>query len=346
MNCGSRPFKYDLASHVEALQLTRQRSAVLGSQLPEEIIDNILQLIPSVPYEQIWCPSRTVTRMQLEKRCLGLCSLTCRHWARRCRPLIFRAMHVASLDDAAFLTQLVRTPQFSIAPHLQELRLHEQHGGAKRPWVLQTLAVLGSRLPRLTSLQYAGRSHPTLTLQAAAEHDRRQAHPVLSSRLSPFLRSFKNVKYLFLTQLHFREFLELARTVRGMEKLEVFAGLQLIWQTETAPQTPRVSWRGPTKMRADRCTNAVAPMRMLGSAWNVLRSPDGHDTPSVSVPYIASGDALALRQMIECMVPETLDIKTTYASEEDCRPASNPPGRVQQGASRSSIPQSEFSCCP
>ena len=320
INCGRLPFAYDIEAHARALELTLQRSAVLGSQLPEEIIDHILQLVHDERDTPIYCLPWTVSRMCLEKRSLGLCSLTCHHWLRRCRPLIFSSFRITSLHEAAFLAQLVRSPKYSIAPHVQQLALSEWSGDSNRPWVLQTLAVLGGRLPHLQVLQCFGRD-PRSEQAAASQRllDRRREHPMLSGRLSTLLRGFKELGYLILMQVHFRSFSDVARTVRSLEKLEVFAATGISWDRATPLPPPKECRRGPRKMRVDHCTNAALFLSLLGSAWNIP-SDDAQDLPPI--PHIAAGDIRALRELVKSMAGETLDIKTTYQDASSTVPQS------------------------
>lgn len=62
-------------------------SFATAADLPAELIDKTIRYLDS----QYFGPDYNYrTRVNLKKKDLGNISLTCRHWARRCRPRLFR----------------------------------------------------------------------------------------------------------------------------------------------------------------------------------------------------------------------------------------------------------------
>ena len=268
----------------------------------------------------MWCVPWTISRLRLEKRFLGYCSLVCRDWALQCRALTFGSLRINAPEDAASLIQLVRTPRYSIGPYLQVLGLSEPYGESRRPWMLQALAVLRSRLPCLQVITYSGREdYYGGTTSVERTDNLRQEPPKLSRRLSLLLRGFTSLRQLILMQLHLHSFVEIARVARALEGLEVFVANSVSWDVEGAQLPWRTSRRGPLKLRADRSTAAATFLGVLGSAWYGT-----WDSRDALRPHVAHDSVQALRQLVACMAPETMDIKTIY----------------QEGSSP--IPQSEF----
>ena len=130
-------------------------------ELPAELIEEILG----------WLTERGPAGLRLTKRQLSSCSLTCKYWARRCRPLLFISITLATRDDALTLLEFMHRPSCYAAAWTETLHLHQRE--PSYPWTHLIYMRAAQDLPNLQRV--------THTLKALG--------PTLRERLSTFARS-------------------------------------------------------------------------------------------------------------------------------------------------------------
>lgn len=116
---------------------------ILGmATLPPEVTSIILEVLTS--------GDAGIT--QSTKTELNLCSLTCRHWASKCRPLLFRKLTLASHGDALTLLELIRRPKSKIGDWISFLVLIQSE--PSYPWTQLIYLRLSTRIPKTLEITH------------------------------------------------------------------------------------------------------------------------------------------------------------------------------------------------
>ena len=199
----------------------------VGAYLPLETIDNVVLSFTVLAAH----PTRGV---EMNKRELGLCSLTSRSWAKRCRPLIFGSIVIRSLEDFKNLLYLmdsaISIPQ---VPPLAECITHidvRHYGLWTIPWFHRIHNELACRSVHLDpddlSLEFEEAYFP---VASQAEGQRGYAPRSLSTSLPRTIpRSMFSHGVLLLTDLHFHNADDLLRFIDDQPALSV-----VIWKRLT-----------------------------------------------------------------------------------------------------------------
>lgn len=211
-----------------------------GADLPPELVQHIInQLTP----RDLW--------VKVQKRDLNTCALVCRHWARICRPVIFRALNLRDRNDVVSLISFVQSPISIIRDYLHTIRL--MPNAEDRPWVhLLSTSLYPLLLPYQVMLI-------SLTLEGPLSSSLpsiRTIHPMLPR--SPASLSTR-IAYLALRNIHFSRINSLMHLVWELPDLTYFIGEQLTWPqiTPAVPQgwLRRTSRRPSVSVTLERCSD-------------------------------------------------------------------------------------------
>ena len=128
-------------------------SLSIATRLPPETIANIIRCIAW----DIYRPSPEQYQIKASKKHLGTLSLTCRYWARLCRPHMFRHLTLRNRDDLNQFVWFIQAPSL-VQPCLYDCSPHltlELSGTWPAPWLHRThAAFLGGDVTTDTVAKY------------------------------------------------------------------------------------------------------------------------------------------------------------------------------------------------
>ena len=117
----------------------------MAEHLPPELFEHILSCLTDPLDDE-------PVRITENKRTLSRWSLTCRYWARHCRPYLFWKLALRSREDALAFCQFVKssTDGTPIGHYVWQLALYQQCPTPSMPWMhLILLSMPSSLLPHL-----------------------------------------------------------------------------------------------------------------------------------------------------------------------------------------------------
>jgi hypothetical protein len=206
------------------------------------------------------------------KRAVSLCSQVCRHWARNCRPTLFKEIELRCGDDLCSFKSILRTPPVAgilpIAEFVQLVTLHVD--GIEPPWV----HLLQYDFVRLLSPKCEFR----LDLYVPWEEKSavRSAKSILSNLPDTLPSTRACITVLRLHNIHFRDRVALCRLISGCRSLQNMYLDDLTW--DIPPNAEIVS---------------AASVRALPYLRNIEISCDeGKMLPMWLLPAFAKGNAV------------------------------------------------------
>ncbi|KAI0090861.1 hypothetical protein BDY19DRAFT_741680 [Irpex rosettiformis] len=213
-----------------------------AADLPPELFPLILQHLTDDDQGREY--SRRSTKYDL-----SAVSLTCRFWAERCRPHLFRSLNLQTkehlyefselLDQASHALQEV-TP---LTVHLQTLLVIPLEGGP--PWIHLVFSVLRYKLPDHVSI--------FLGLEATRfvprhNHPVHSIHHSLPKSMAAFYSQYHS---LYLADVHFRDVMDFVRLVNELRTLRQLRCNRLTWDKSVHSEEV---WR---RMRQPKCLEHV-----------------------------------------------------------------------------------------
>ena len=247
-------------------------SSTFTATIPAELVSAIL--------DELTCGKTwyflTCERFQVAKAGLAACSLTCRHWARLIRPILFRSIILRTHEDVVFLRKLLQTPA-AVGPALVdcleavEIQQAEPVGV---PWTHHVQGILERAPKAWLRIVITGTSSP---------HNISPA--VLSSSHLPFHRlprtlpgSSLKVLTLAIKDVELRSKAELARLIDSLSTLRnCYCDKLTFLDSSPSAQAPRRGGR-PThvKLRSlmvSRCEGTEDLETQLALASYILDAP-------------------------------------------------------------------------
>ncbi|KAI0826236.1 hypothetical protein BC629DRAFT_61551 [Irpex lacteus] len=262
----------------------------LGHSLPPEIIANIVDQLTS-------CGTQAAAT-NLTKAELSLCSRTCRYWAHKCRPLLFREVTLTSRDEALALLQFVRRSQCSIGEWIKTLVLIQREPSL--PWThLIYLQFLNGRpnLPRITHVLDGSR--PTTTNEASCVQ---ALHGLVPRSLPTFFYQCLNIR---LINVLLRSASSLLRLV-GRMKLCTSLYCENVSLAQCVSTTSRIHL-----MSARRSLIQDIQLHNCSDVWMYARlcvttDPTTLDECQMKLPapYIRGRELESLETMLRAICPE------------------------------------------
>ncbi|KAI0088173.1 hypothetical protein BDY19DRAFT_994099 [Irpex rosettiformis] len=250
---------------------------------------------PYLPPELITYVVDWVTRSDLTKHELGLCSLTCRYWARRCRPLVFQKLKLESPDDARTLLEYVHRPGSDIAVWMKSLILVQKE--PSYPWTHLIYLRFSAKIPQLVEITHIlqGPKHdPSETQRPRRIHS---LHPSIPKSL-PSL--YNRCSRAHLDGLHLRSFSNFIHLVGTLNACTSLWCTDVSWFEQAEP-TRRIALRaGKRRIMRDILLNNCTDVWVY--TWLCVAT-DPRKTPDVSekysdVPYIRLDESQRLAQCV------------------------------------------------
>jgi hypothetical protein len=235
-----------------------------AANFPPELFDIILWFIT---HDQV---GNEAYRGKEQKRVLSLCSLVCRHWARICRPLIFRSIALRSASDLSLFKHTLLTPPpldlLSLAKYVKNLYVEVKH--IEPPWAHR----LRSDLAHILSTE----CQLNLIVDASAleEISTARSVKVIFDTLPRTLPSAHACFFsLEFSSIHFRDTVSLYRLISMCRILQELYLNDLTW--DIAPSADVVM---PSTTRALSHLNSI-----------MIWSDKGNMLPMLMLPVLTKG---------------------------------------------------------
>lgn len=201
-----------------------------------DVLDLILQyLIMVLSKSQL----HQYTRPKVQSR-ISRTSLTCRHWARKLRLLLFEDVKLKTMDDVRFVLTMLHSPTSSwLADHILAVILYP---GVEHPYPHEaTLEACKEVLRLCRSVGYIDVSHSTKTI--------RKNHLSICTQ-RPFLRTLSKLRILRLEFVVFPSLSSLFRLIGSLEQLQYLNILGPFWKKTNDTTTDVMPWQTPPSCRA------------------------------------------------------------------------------------------------
>ncbi len=184
---------------------------------------------------------------------MGQLALTCRYWAIKCQPAIFKWIELRSGKDLEGLLSLMASPLSCVASYIKKLRLY-QKVTQDPPW----LHLVALRLVPELALDWG------TFLQLSNAADIRSIHDGLPRSYSSFS---SHISHLYLSNVRFKSFADLLRLVDEMPSLQTLECCALTWPAslDTPPVGPPRRCIPPHLygVSMDQCTDNSASVHVL-----------------------------------------------------------------------------------
>ncbi len=185
--------------------------------LPAEIIAMVIQCLATINH-------KSHKPVKITKHELASCSLTCRYWARQCRPSIFGRIKLLSRVDVLTLLSFLELPRSNIAPHIRYVSLeHKESCEPYEPWLHLFVALVHKLGPHVRW---------DLTLIDITSPPRPQSLRSIYRGLPRPLPSPSSLVALQLTNYHLRTFTNLIVLVASLPSLEQLSCTRLSWDSD------------------------------------------------------------------------------------------------------------------
>lgn len=216
-----------------------------------------------------------IYRGRTEKRALSRCSQVCRHWARTCRPLLFRDITLCSGNELSSFKRILLTPPPAalppIADYVQFVRLQIER--TEPPWVHHFQSDCIPLLSPKCQFNVVISSSPMEGLNAV-----QSVKAIFDTLPRPAPCAHACFTGLTLAHLHFHDAAALCRLVSGFRGLQELNLSHLTW--DIAP---------------DAAAALPTPMRSLPHLRKVLVALCGDYidmVPMLVLPAFAKGGAV------------------------------------------------------
>ncbi|KAI0701972.1 hypothetical protein BC835DRAFT_146342 [Cytidiella melzeri] len=250
-------------------------------RLPTELVSIILD----------WLTSNGTARLNITKAQLSSCSLTCRYWASRCRPLLFREIKLASREDAQTLLHLLQPPNSEFGVWLRFLVLIQKV--PSYPWTHLIYMQLSDRIPKYIAITHVlegntSSLHTTQNIQFL--------HPSLPRTLPASLfRCFD----VHLINLRFRSAFELVDLVGKLHACSFLRCKDVSWAgpVDAAPRLKAGKRRLVDDILLHNCPDAWVYIWLCVTT----KRPTSQDrlVCCAAVPYVESVELQCLGRLVE-----------------------------------------------
>ncbi|PSR90698.1 hypothetical protein PHLCEN_2v4847 [Hermanssonia centrifuga] len=184
--------------------------------LPAEVIAMVIQCLAAINH-------KSYKPVEITKHELASCSLTCRYWARQCRPSIFGRIKLLSRADVLTLLSFLESPRSNIAPHIRYVSVEQKESREPyEPWIHLFVALV-HKLPHVRW---------DLTLIDITSPPRPQSLRSIYRGLPRPLPSPSSLVALQITNYHLRAFTHLVRLVASLPSLEQLSCTRLSWDSD------------------------------------------------------------------------------------------------------------------
>ncbi len=290
INFGNKPFKYRFQDFPSKKPLSEH--SVSLCRLPPEVVTSILDYLVPVIH-----PRLDMSYSPKYKHNLGACALTCRDWAQKCRPLMYRQITLYSGEDLDRLLDLMEDPSSPIPYSIRKLRLHDS---SVRAWTYRALLIFSQKLLNLERIELVHAAEPNAVLL-----------PQLTGTLLALISSFSKLRYMVLTNYHFETFSEFTFAISPLRNLEELECRAISWggpvNITQAAGTYRSSGCLP-RITVKQCQDPWAFVWLLvaPSRWNQSRHQQ------LSHPTIAADHAMAVSVIARCFNVDSFDYVFKY----------------------------------
>ena len=232
-----------------------QKKTVKLPYLPHDVLDIVIDC-----FTQYALHSNHPLSVLLSKQDLSACISTCRHWAKRCRPMAFRHITLRSCEDFARLEVMLQTPS-TLNPSLSDCLGPTIHIVKSGPWTRPWF----HRLQRLVFLM---RKPPNICLEFSNPDNGPRPRSFSASLPVTLPGSVFRFQELKLDQWHFASVSDLLRLLRELPSLISFSGYRLHFGTFVIPQVvypPRHRDRRSklSSITLDRCSSPASEMQLM-----------------------------------------------------------------------------------
>lgn len=220
--------------------------------LPLEFVLIILELLESAATsESSW---------RSAQRGLSACSQTCKQWAERFQPLLFRHFTLRSEADLNRLHRLSASPESRLVEYIEHLEVLEMAGSER--WAQHFTRLLWCRLPRLSTIV----QRTVMNFHTGFSHRSSPLPELTPVTPALFASGFRTVRRLHLKNYKYQNFSILTRYLGAFPGLEEVHFSVVTW----ADGSPSLSGRSSLKIcpslslaTAYSCTDNLAILSLF-----------------------------------------------------------------------------------
>ena len=222
------------------------------TSLPVELVLIILELLENAAMSE--------SSLRTARYCLSACSQTCRQWAARFQPLLFRRFTLRNEADLRRLLRLSASPDSRLMEYIEHLEVQETVGSVR--WAQNILPLLPHRLPRLSTIV----QRTTLNLRTGFSDHSPPLPILLPVAPAVFASGFRTVRTLHLKNYKYRNFHVLIRYLGAFSGLEEVHFLMVTWADGLPSRSGRSSLKicsSLTLATASSCTDNLAILSLF-----------------------------------------------------------------------------------
>lgn len=249
--------------------------------LPPEVISNILDAFTSSP----------TGTTQPTKTELGLCSLTCRHWASKFRPLLFRKITLASHEEALLLLEFIQRPNSQVGNWINHLVLVQSE--PSYPWTQLIYLRFSRQIPRSLEITHILKQNSDPTTQAP---QLLSIHPSVPKSLpSLYYRCIR----AHLVNLRLRSFSNLIPLVGQLNMCTHLRCVDVSWAKPANPATCVALRAGKRRLMQDilmeNCSDSWVYTWLCVTTDSCKK---GAPEKGISIPFIRGAELRCLSSLI------------------------------------------------
>lgn len=258
-------------------------SSYPGHSLPAEVISMVVDHLIA-----------HYTASPQAKRNMGLCSLTCWYWARRCRPLLFRELRLSCREDAVTLLDLAR--KGGIRTWIRFLVLLQKEPSC--PWTHNIYIQFQDVIPDLLEITHILEWQATDTPRTAS--NTRSLHPSVPRSLPA---AFYRCNHVQLVNLHLRSPSNLFDLAGKLNMCTSLHCKDISWSATPGPIDHRSSRGGRRYLMREVTLENCSDLWLYTWLCVTTDSHFARNVPedSVHVPFIRASELQLLTGFLQAM---------------------------------------------